>query len=207
MRRKSRRDRRPGMQIENALTFYPGNALHTIVIHAARRLWRLFWIAQRIKRDPNARNYTDLALTPQGDGDVANLELFQLSELAPAGRRQGDPCRREAREDVRGAKSAKHAGQPITTKSNCRKSLSAWRARARACKQVQIGAKQIQTGTKQIQTRAKQIQSNPNSIMPVRLFSRSCERFSRFSSFSAIAAFLFAYVECDILTVGSFLSK
>ena len=84
VRRKSRVDRRPGMPIENALTFYAGQIWRTIAVHVrlAGMLLRLFWIAQKIKRDPNARAYRDLALTPQSGGDVENLELFQLTDGA-----------------------------------------------------------------------------------------------------------------------------
>jgi hypothetical protein len=84
VRRKARRDRRPGLPIESALTFYPRHIASTIAIHVrlAAMLLRLFWIAQKIKRDPKAREYTDLALTPQAGGDSENLELFQLSEGA-----------------------------------------------------------------------------------------------------------------------------
>ncbi len=110
IRRRARRDRRPGMKIESALTFYPRNALHTITIHArlGAMLWRLFWIAQRIKRDPEARNYTDLALTPQGDGDVANLELFQLSESA---RQAGAKGQHTLRRSMRGRGRRRLAGE------------------------------------------------------------------------------------------------
>ena len=84
VRRKSRLDRRPGLPIENALTFYAGQIWRTIAVHVrlAGMLLRLFWIAQKIKRDPNARAYRDLALTPQSGGDVENLELFQLTDGA-----------------------------------------------------------------------------------------------------------------------------
>jgi len=95
IRRKARRDRRPGLPIESALTFYPRHLLSTIAIHLQllAMLGRLFWIAQKIKRDPKAREYTDLALTPQAGGDSDNLELFQLTEGA---RQAGQKARQHA---------------------------------------------------------------------------------------------------------------
>ena len=36
----------------------------------------------RLKADPNARNYTDLALTPVMDDDFDSLEMFTVSAAA-----------------------------------------------------------------------------------------------------------------------------
>jgi len=66
LRRKYRRDRRPGFKIESPLTFYPK--------YWAQLLWsqirwgllfaRMAPVYWRIKRDPERRNYMDLALEP-----------------------------------------------------------------------------------------------------------------------------------------------
>ena len=85
LRRKSRRDRRPGLPIENALTFYPRYFAELIVKHAkiAGMFAKIYWTARKLQRDPNARNYTDAALT-ESVSDYDSLEMFQLSDSARA---------------------------------------------------------------------------------------------------------------------------
>ena len=83
IRRKSRRDRRPGRPRESIWRFYP--------TYLAQTLWKLYrWIAlylglrriyKRVKRDPQRHNYTDAALSPVADDEVETLELFR-SEAA-----------------------------------------------------------------------------------------------------------------------------
>jgi hypothetical protein len=93
IRRKVRRDRRPGMPIENALTFYPRYAFGLVSKHirAALMLGKLYWFAQSVKRDPKSREYTDTALSTQTGGDVDNLEMFQFNESA---RQAGEKAKR-----------------------------------------------------------------------------------------------------------------
>ena len=85
-RRKVRRDRRPGLPIEPALPFYLKRVRELATSHArfAGIAWRYLWMHQRIKRDPAARHWRDLALTPVTDGELTTLELFNTSELAHA---------------------------------------------------------------------------------------------------------------------------
>jgi radical SAM superfamily enzyme YgiQ (UPF0313 family) len=65
LRRKSRRERRPSLPLESPLTFYPRHAWRTFYNQA--RLLALVLkfrrVGKDIKRDPNFRQYTDLALT------------------------------------------------------------------------------------------------------------------------------------------------
>jgi len=65
-RRKYRKERRPSLPRENPLLFYPRYAAEIIRKHwtVARLIWRYGRIRQEIKRDPNAREYRDVALTP-----------------------------------------------------------------------------------------------------------------------------------------------
>jgi hypothetical protein len=86
MRLKYRRDRRPGLPLENPLLFYP------------RWLWDFLssqWgflklvlkfapVRRRIKSDPRAREYTDLALTPPAGQDRIELELLTQTPSAKA---------------------------------------------------------------------------------------------------------------------------
>ncbi len=83
IRRKVRRDRRPGMKIESALTFYPRYVADLVVKHAKilGMFARITWFARSVKRDPDARNYTDAALR-ESTADYDTLEMFQLSESA-----------------------------------------------------------------------------------------------------------------------------
>ena len=86
LRRRVRRDRRPGMALENPLVFYPRLVATHIVNHIrvgglALRLWKL---RRELRHDPNARTYTDLALTTPTDADLDDLEMFNNSDSSRA---------------------------------------------------------------------------------------------------------------------------
>jgi hypothetical protein len=83
LRRKYRKDRRPGLPIESALVFYPRYVCETVA-KAARfaGLWlRYRWIRYRVEADPAGASYQDLALTPVSEGDD-ELEMFLATESA-----------------------------------------------------------------------------------------------------------------------------
>ncbi len=82
LRRKVRRDRRPGMKIENPLLFYPKYLAEVVAKHVkiAGIVWRMGRTRRAIKRDPKARLYRDLALTPVADADLDTLEMFQVND-------------------------------------------------------------------------------------------------------------------------------
>ena len=63
-RRKRRSQRRPGMKRENSLVFYSRRAkeIATTYVPALLFLWRLTRLRHRLKKDPAARQYTDLAI-------------------------------------------------------------------------------------------------------------------------------------------------
>lgn len=86
LRRKVRRDRRPGLPRENPLLFYPRYGFEVVHKHAVvlGLWWRMNRIRKSIKADPNRRDYTDLALTPVPDDELETLEMFQVSEAAKA---------------------------------------------------------------------------------------------------------------------------
>jgi radical SAM superfamily enzyme YgiQ (UPF0313 family) len=79
VRRKSRRDRRPGRPIEPVWRFYP--------MYAAETVWKLYrWISLyaglrkiylAIKRDPRRQDYVDAALMPIADDEIETHELFK----------------------------------------------------------------------------------------------------------------------------------
>jgi radical SAM superfamily enzyme YgiQ (UPF0313 family) len=79
LRMKSRRDRRPPLPIEPFWSFYPQYWWEVL-----RKQWRwaslyvrLRMIYLSIKRDPKNREYSDLALTPIDDDEIATRELFR----------------------------------------------------------------------------------------------------------------------------------
>jgi hypothetical protein len=85
IRRKFRRDRRPGLPLENPLTFYPRYIGGLVVTYAkiAALFAKVHLTVRRIERDPNARNYTDASLR-ESTADFDSLEMFQLSDSARA---------------------------------------------------------------------------------------------------------------------------
>lgn len=96
IRRKYRRDRRPGLPRENPLLFYPRYAGESLRKYT--RLLRLFWkfqrIRRRVERDPQAASYRDAATTPVSDAELSQLEIFNISDasrqaMSKARRRKG----------------------------------------------------------------------------------------------------------------------
>jgi len=79
-RRKYRRDRRPTLPRENPLVFYPRFAAEVIAKHIrlAVMTWELYRLRRELKRDPDARNYTDAALTPDSETELESLDLFKI---------------------------------------------------------------------------------------------------------------------------------
>ncbi len=86
LRRKVRRDRRPGLPIESPFLFYPKYVAEVVAKHVkiAGIVWRMARARRAIKRDPKARLYRDLALTPVADGDLETLEMFQQNDSSRA---------------------------------------------------------------------------------------------------------------------------
>ncbi len=86
LRRKVRRDRRPGLPIENPLIFYTKYALGLLGKHLAiaRIVWRMGAVRRAIKRDPKARFYRDQALTAVSDAELDDLEMFNVTASARA---------------------------------------------------------------------------------------------------------------------------
>ena len=85
IRRKLRKQRRPGLPRENVLVF-SARRMHQVFyngISALRFRLQLELTRRRIKNDPAAATYTDLALSAvEGDLDDNKLELFQNGDAA-----------------------------------------------------------------------------------------------------------------------------
>jgi radical SAM superfamily enzyme len=79
LRRKYRRDRRPGMKIESPLVFYPRLLKEVLYKHfrMAQLAWHFHWFKERLAKDAAARTYSDLALTPDVEQDAEHLEMFE----------------------------------------------------------------------------------------------------------------------------------
>ena len=69
LRRKYRKDRRPTLPLENPLIFYPRYVANLLYkhLHLGALIVRYGWLRMRLKRDPGANSYMDLALTPVSD--------------------------------------------------------------------------------------------------------------------------------------------
>jgi len=81
---KYRQDRRPELGLESPLVFYPRYLIDMLSKHVrlARALWRFGRFRRGLKHDPNACNYTDLALTPVIDEEFNSLEIFTVTSAA-----------------------------------------------------------------------------------------------------------------------------
>ena len=84
LRRKYRKDRRPSLPIESPFSFYPRYVADFVTKHIklAQLIWRYGRFRQGLKRDPDARNYTDLALTPVVEDEFDSLEMFTVTDAA-----------------------------------------------------------------------------------------------------------------------------
>jgi hypothetical protein len=51
-------------------------------VHLVRQIWDLGMFRQKLKRDPNAREYTDLSLTPIVADEFDSYEMFKATESA-----------------------------------------------------------------------------------------------------------------------------
>ncbi len=83
-RRKYRKERRPTLPIESPFVFYPRYVANLIWKHVrlAGRIIDLALFRQHLKRDPKARDYMDIALTPVADDDADSYEMLSQSKSA-----------------------------------------------------------------------------------------------------------------------------
>lgn len=84
IRRKVRRDRRPGFAVENPFVFYSALALEHIkkysgVFAMHRRYQR---ILAEVEAEANPEGYTDAAMSPVEQGEEENLQLFTATVSA-----------------------------------------------------------------------------------------------------------------------------
>ena len=84
VRRKGRRDRRPGLPIVNPLAFYPKliweYAAKYAGAYAMHRQYRR--ILAQVEAEPNPQGYADTAMTPVAEGEEERLNLFTATVSA-----------------------------------------------------------------------------------------------------------------------------
>src|SRR5262249_49195039 len=84
LRRKYRRDRRPGLPIEPPVWFH-AKYVWGFVTRYSRALRLFVWMAmtnQRVRKAPDRHAYMDQAMTPVADDETERLELFTHSDAA-----------------------------------------------------------------------------------------------------------------------------
>jgi hypothetical protein len=77
-------ERRPGLEPEHALVFYPRLIWH-LAVNNLKLLSTILWalrLKRRIERDPNRHRYMDQALTPVRDDDEQKLDLLTKTQGA-----------------------------------------------------------------------------------------------------------------------------
>lgn len=105
LRLKYRKDRRPGMPLENPLLFYPKHyfeTLRNITILAANR-WRYLRFVKKLWSDPDRFAYSDKAIAPIKGEDFETLELYTATrggQQAVATHRKMEGIKRKARKQA-----------------------------------------------------------------------------------------------------------
>ena len=86
LRRKYRKERRPPLPVESPFVFYPRYLGGLVWNHVrlAGRIIDFAFFRRRLKHDPNAASYNDLALTPPAEDEFDSYEMFATSESAKA---------------------------------------------------------------------------------------------------------------------------
>jgi radical SAM superfamily enzyme YgiQ (UPF0313 family) len=84
LRRKYRKDRRPTLPVESPWAFYPRYVFDLLYKHLrlAGLVWRYGGFRRRLKSDPEARNYSDVALTPVDEDRSDEMELAAMGAAA-----------------------------------------------------------------------------------------------------------------------------
>jgi len=84
IRRKYRRDRRPGLPIESPFVFYPRLALESLRKYSrlAWIFWRFHRIRRRVEKETDWASYSDIATTPVTPDELESLELYHATPAA-----------------------------------------------------------------------------------------------------------------------------
>ena len=84
MRRKVRKQRRPGMELENPIVFYPRRILESLTTVVR---WGLLFLKfrpalKRVAANKDPKAYTDLALSPLSDEEQNEMDIIQVFKEA-----------------------------------------------------------------------------------------------------------------------------
>ena len=84
LRRKIRSTRRPGLPQENPFVFYPRRLWETLSTLGRKigYFWRLKRQCERIRQDPAAKQYTDLAIQPMTKLEEGSLQINDFLDPA-----------------------------------------------------------------------------------------------------------------------------
>ena len=87
LRRKYRKERRPTLPLESPLAFYPRYVADLVWKHMrlAKQIWHLARFRRKLKSDPNARNYTDLALKPVAGDESETYQVLSHTKAREDG--------------------------------------------------------------------------------------------------------------------------
>jgi len=84
LRRKYRRDRRPGLPLENPLVFYPRYFGGTLINYGRllSMIWQFRGILKQVEQETQVSVDTDIAMQPVHDDEMEHLDMFTVTEAA-----------------------------------------------------------------------------------------------------------------------------
>ena len=84
IRRKVRRQRRPGLPVESAFVFYSRYVWESVRKYSAiaAYAWSLNRRRKKIQRDPANKTYTDRAQEPVVVGEDEELQMFEINDFS-----------------------------------------------------------------------------------------------------------------------------
>ncbi len=98
-RYKLRKDRRPGMPLENPISFYSryGAGIAKRVVYYGYRYYSTYRLWTKARTAKDRYDYTDMAIAPPGDDDFEDLEMFTETSggEAAVAKKHADEARRE----------------------------------------------------------------------------------------------------------------
>ena len=84
LRRKYRRDRRPGHGIEPPILFHIRFFVESLMKYGrvAKLAWDFNRLKKEVERDPHGDRYTDIAISPASDSELDALDMFTSTAAA-----------------------------------------------------------------------------------------------------------------------------
>lgn len=84
LRRKYRRERRPGLPLENPLVFYPRYIGGTIINYGRFfwMIWQFRGILKQVEQEPQVSLDSDIAMQPVHDDEMEHFDMYTVTEAA-----------------------------------------------------------------------------------------------------------------------------